>query len=153
MELGRRKESPRGLPSQVHDDRGDATGLFVLPRELLRGPQNASQQVRRRLNQVLFARFVVGEDSSTDAEPADVFSALLAPDLVTTDESHETVEACGRHRNRDWLGGIPEWLRDQRNTKEPRPAFAGPGLNNEHLVSPAGFDPARFSAGRTRATP
>jgi site-specific DNA recombinase len=104
--------------------------------------KDASQQVRRRLNQALFERFLVGEDGNTEAELTDMFSALLAPDLVTTDESHETVEACGRHRDRDWLGGIPAWLRAHWNIKEPRPAFAGLGLNKHHVVPPAGFEPA-----------
>ena len=104
--------------------------------------KDAPPQIRRRFNQALFERFLVGEDGSTEAELTDVFSALLAPDLVTTDKSHKPVEACGRHRNRDWLGGIPAWLRPYWNTKEPRPAFAGLGLNKVHMVPPAGFEPA-----------
>ena len=47
--------------------------------------QDAPKQIRRRLNQAVFARFLVGEDGSTEAELTDIFSALLAPDFVTTD--------------------------------------------------------------------
>ncbi len=105
--------------------------------------QDAPQQIRRRLNQAVFARFLVGEDGSTEAELTDIFSALLAPDLVTTDESHQAVKASSRHRNRDWLGGIPEWLNDHLNIKEPRPAFAGLGLNEGYMVPPTGFEPVQ----------
>ncbi len=104
--------------------------------------RDAPQHVRRRLNQAVFERFLVGEDGSTEAELTDLFGALLAPDLVTADESHESVEPCARHRNRDWLAGIPAWLHAHWNIKEPRPALAGLGLNKRHMVPPAGFEPA-----------
>ncbi len=87
-------------------------------------------------------RFLVGEDGSTEAELTDIFSALLAPDLITTNEAPDAIKARGHHRNGDWLGGIPAWLRTQWNIKEPRPTFAGLGLNKTHMVPPAGFEPA-----------
>ena len=104
--------------------------------------RDAPPHVRRRLNQAVFERFLVGEDGSTEAELTDMFSALLAPDLVATDEPHDTVERCDRHRNRDWFNGIPAWLGTHWNIKEPRPTLAVLGLNKGHMVPPAGFEPA-----------
>jgi hypothetical protein len=67
---------------------------------------------------------------------------LLAPDLVTAGQASKSAEPWVRHRNRDWLAGVPAWLRAVWGTKEPRPAFAGLGLNKSYLVPPAGFEAA-----------
>lgn len=104
--------------------------------------QDAPRQVRRRLNQAVFERFLVGEDGSTEAELTDVFSSLLAHDLVIADEQ-ETVELSSRHCNRDWLSGIPAWLSARWNINKPRPALAGLGLNEGYLVPPTGFEPVQ----------
>lgn len=101
----------------------------------------ARPQLRRRLNQAVFERFLVGEDGSTEAELTETFSALLAPDLVTTEGRPETTAVQARHRSRDWLAGVPSWLGRLWDTKEPRPAFAGLGLNKVYLVPPTGFEP------------
>jgi len=95
--------------------------------------QDASHHVRRRLNQAVFERFLVGEDGSAEAELADAFGILLAPDLVTQRKNAKLVDQVTdlqqpvRHRNRDWGAGSPTWLRAAAGTKKPRPAFAGMG--------------------------
>jgi site-specific DNA recombinase len=103
---------------------------------------DAPRLLRRRMNQAVFERFMVSEDGSTEAELTPAFKFLLAPDLVTSDEHPAAAAACTRHRNKEWFGGIPAWLRECWNTEENRPAFAGLGLNKGYLVPPAGFEPA-----------
>jgi hypothetical protein len=46
----------------------------------------AGPQVRRRMNQSVFERFLVSEGGSTEAELTPLFGLLLAPDLLTSDE-------------------------------------------------------------------
>jgi len=103
---------------------------------------DAPNSVRRRMNQAVFERFLVGDGGSPEAELTPAFKFLLDPDLITADGHSPAAEACERHRNRDWFEGIPGWLRDRWNSKKPRPAFAGLGLNTVSLVPPAGFEPA-----------
>jgi site-specific DNA recombinase len=103
---------------------------------------NAPNSVRRRMNQAVFERFLVGNDGTAEAELTPTFKFLLDPELITADGRPVAVEACKTHRNRDWFEGIPGWLRDRWNTNKPRPAFAGLGLNTVSLVPPAGFEPA-----------
>jgi hypothetical protein len=84
---------------------------------------------------------LVGEDGSAEAELTPTFSGLLASDLITVEETPAGTKTAGDHHNRDWIGGVPKWLVDKWNYKRPRPAFAGLGLNKEHLVPPTGFEP------------
>ncbi len=100
----------------------------------------APAQLRRRLNQAVFERFLVGPDGSTSAEPTPLFKVLLAPNLLADEVTPNDWTLL--HRNRDWLQGMPVWLRELWPTKEPRPALAGLGLNKNYLVPPAGFEPA-----------
>ena len=67
---------------------------------------------------------------------------MRAPNLLTVDEANDGAEPRARHRNGDWLVGIPAWLRGHWNMKNPRPLLAGLGLNKSYLVPPAGFEPA-----------
>ncbi len=94
----------------------------------------APAQVRRRLNQAVFERFLVGPDGSTEAELTDVFSALLAPSLVVPTDGVPTTEITARHLNGDWLRGFPAWMNAFFVNKEPRPTFAGLGLNKTLMV-------------------
>jgi len=96
--------------------------------------RDAPPQIRRRLNQAVFERFLVGEDESAEAELTDTFMSLLAPDLVTASEPGRTAELSARHHNGDWLDGTPQWLSQRWSTKEPRPSLVGLGLNKAHVV-------------------
>jgi hypothetical protein len=52
--------------------------------------RDAPQQIRRRLDQAVFERFLVGEDESAEAELTDMFGSLLArtssPPTTPTEE-------------------------------------------------------------------
>jgi site-specific DNA recombinase len=127
----------------------------------------AGPQVRRRMNQSVFKRFLVSEDGSTEAELTPLFGLLLAPDLLTSEEKKnvepgpDAVEEphARVHRNCEWRGGVPAWLHalwpryghgDTRGseTDEPRPFSFGLGSNKTYLAERAGFEPAtRLSTG------
>jgi len=124
--------------------------------------QEAGPKIRRRMNQAVFERFLVGEDGSTEAELTPLFSALLAPDLLTTKQktkrhAREVPKAeNGIHRNVEWIGGIPAWLAKlgsqlfNPGSNKPRPAFAGLGSNKDYLAERAGFEPATHLSAGTR---
>jgi len=73
----------------------------------------APTRIRRQMNQAVFERFLVGEDGSTDAEPAGVFGVLLSPDIIETSPAHDRADetASSVHRNCDWQNDVPVAVR------------------------------------------
>ena len=106
-----------------------------------RAYMDAPEQIRRRLNQAVFERFLLGSDGSTEAELTEAFRSLLAPDLIASAQTSSDQDSKPLHRSCDWSLGFPAALRSFM--KKPRPTLAGLGLNNDHLVPPTGFEPVR----------
>ena len=72
-------------------------------------------ETRRRLNQAVFKKLLVGPEGVEEVEFTDEFQGLLDKEL-------------------------PKRL--EKSAAQPKPSLFGVGLNLEYVVPPAGFEPA-----------